>query len=156
MTQSGILTGLTILFVDDRYDITRLYIERCKSSGANVRYVHRLEEAFVALDEQQFDVAILDLHMPPPESPYEEKYEASIRFFVDNPHQEIQQYNLGQMVGHYISNRLEGQPPYLYLSAVSAFFRSIPEAGSEEVVCLDRNNQTPLELVQAIAELLGR
>jgi len=156
MSESGLLKGRVILFVDDRYEITRLYIERCKAAGAETLYVSRLEDAFTALDGHAVDVAVLDLHMPAPLPPYGPKYESAIRFFVDNVSSEIRQNNLGQMLGYHISKTRAGKPPYLYLSAVAAFYIPIPEAGIAEPVCLDRNEKTPAELVEAIIAVLGQ
>ena len=151
------LDGVRLLFVDDRFDIANIYISRARREGAEVTYQSKLLGAFTALTTESFDLAIVDLHMPLPATPWPSFCKASIEALANNDSETVRSHNLGQMIGHYINNFHGGNPPFLYLSAVAGYFEPLVDAQMPQgAMCLDRYKTTAADLVAIVAKVLSK
>jgi CheY-like chemotaxis protein len=151
------LTGVRLLFVDDRFDIANMYISRARREGADVTYQSKLLGAFTALTTESFDLAIIDLHMPLPPMPWPSFCKESIEALANNDSDTVRSHNLGQMIGHYINHSCNGKPPFIYLSAVARYFEPLVDAQMPQgAQCLDRYKTTAADLVEIVADMLGK
>ena len=152
------LSGKKVLFVDDRYEITRIYMQKVKANGAIVDHQGQIETACTALLQGKYDFAVLDLHMQLPASLPEELKEFSSIFHMRSSasHDDKRKLNAGQILGMLINKRLKGQTRFIYLSAVGAHYEEL-EGGEPfgETKCFDKYRTSPIELVEIIVKHLN-
>lgn len=61
---SGLLRNRRILIIDDAPDIRRIICEILKREGASIEVAKNGTSALQTAAQQQFDLALLDLHLP--------------------------------------------------------------------------------------------
>src|ERR1051326_7188810 len=94
------LAGIRFLFVDDRFEITRPYIKKIETSGGHVEYCTTIGKAHDLLTTNQYDFAVLDLHMFLPNPLPENLKEFSEFFqFQNKTVSERRSLNAGQILG---------------------------------------------------------
>ena len=64
-----------ILFIDEEPEYIRPYIEALRDEGYKVTLATTVDQAYRLLDEQEFDLIVLDLIMPPGQSEKKETRE---------------------------------------------------------------------------------
>lgn len=155
MNEALMLHGISILFVDDRYEITRDYARYAEELGAKAIYCNTIERAYSVLQtrgsEQPLDFVVLDLHMRLPD-PLPEGLKKYGGIFQESSMAEKRSLNAGQILGMYINDNLP-MLQFIYLSAVAAHYEIL--AGGEpkgEPKCFDRYETSPRQLAQEIAK----
>lgn len=147
------LGGLTVLFVDDRYDVTRFFIDRVRAEGAHVEHRKSIGAAYELLRTDTCDFAVLDLHMQMPGMLPADMVEFRSIFEHAARSEEVNRtrLNAGQILGMYINTRRGGQPPFVYLSAVAMHYVPLPGGeASDGSTCLDKYECEPEALVDVI------
>lgn len=148
------LANKRVLFVDDRYEMAVLQIERVRACGATVSHRARILDALEELHSHSFDLAVIDLHMPIPNQPWPAHFQSSIEAITCHESENIRSHNGGQIVGHFINDAMSGLPRFIYMSAVAPFFE--PLAGAEpdgQLICYNRYDLKTSDLIDILEAL---
>lgn len=127
---TSILTDKRILFVEDDLSTLEFFIDELNEAtdnGVTCDTAETLQDAMGKLREQNFDLVVIDLHMPgnlPPELiDYQERVARSAKT-------EQLELNQAQSFGMWLHHNEQGIP-YVYLS-------SVPEAYADDEATEDR------------------
>jgi hypothetical protein len=157
MNAEPLLKDKVILFVDDRYEITRDYMRRAEERGAQPMYCNTIDKAYALLERvrsgMRLDFCVLDLHMRLPD-PLPDGLLEFGAVFQQSPAAEKRSLNAGQILGMYINRYLE-KVQFIYLSAVAAHYEKL--AGGEpegEPKCFDRYETSATQLAEEITRRL--
>ncbi len=118
------LSGNKIIIVDDRIGIVKELFSGFVGMGAELEFYSGIEDSFGALRDGNYSLAVIDIHLPFPDSLPKEM---GIIFEKYQERNEKGRLNLGQTLGMYI-NTLSNPKPFLYLSAVSDEYYEIKGA----------------------------
>jgi len=153
MDNNDILKQKKVLFVDDRYEINKAYIRCIESEGAETTYVESVIKGIKALQNEDFDCAVIDLHMDIPDSLGGELESIRENFLKVNDSK--RSMNAGQLVGMFINNSLKKKVKFIYLSAVENFYVEI-EGGEpfNENKCFNKYNISPSQLADILKSML--
>lgn len=118
------LKNKTVLFVDDRFDLHRVYIETIRGHGAKITYADSVVAGIKHLDKSSFDLVVIDLHMELP-SDLPEEVEKIAKQFIESTDPKMGM-NVGQIIGIYINAKFSSITKFIYFSAVDRYYIQIP------------------------------
>lgn len=151
------IQGRSVVFVDDRLEVTKVYISCIAGAGGNVVYLNTIEKATSLLLQTPPDIAVIDLHMRLPDPLPLELQEFSTLFLPisSSSLSEKRGLNGGQILGMLINKHLKGKVKFLYLSAVGAHYENLPNGEPTGInKCYDKYETSPRELLDAIIKVL--
>lgn len=153
------LAGMTVAFIDDRYDINRYFFAAIRRAGAQLRHCNSLRQACVLFESRdRIDAAVLDLHMSLPDPVPEalDTYAAVFRGNHAGYRLGVQDLNAGQVLGMYLSAQNGSRRiPFIYLSAVADSFVAMEGARPwRDRPAFDKYETSPQQLVDILEEML--